>query len=417
MWKAAPVSAPTRQAMAGIIARGVDLAVATTKIPVAPDKHSIDPGPIVVSGFHSDVLGLGTAARLTTAGLRRSGYSPIEHDLAFLRETPVYEDVRLPEGRGGVWIAHMNPPELLRLLFMARKSKGLDRYRVGYWAWELDTLPPKWTKAAVALHEIWTPSRFVQSTVQAALPAGRRNDVKVVPHPIESTDIAAPPGVDFQWDSVNVLTMADFRSTSLRKNPAGAIRAFIKAFPTPAPGVRLICKFIATDFAPEVYRVLRDSASGRNDIVFLDEKMSDAEVSGLIARCEVLLSLHRSEGYGLTLAEAMRCGRCVVATGWSGNMDFMDDTCAILVPYKLVPVGNEGPYGEWGGRWAEPDLDFAAESLRVLVSSPEKRARLGAAAAARLAAHTAQFSDFIRAASWRKYVSADGIRETSDLNV
>jgi glycosyltransferase involved in cell wall biosynthesis len=410
VWKAAPIPTVARKAVSGVIARGVDIALATAKVPAAPFAHRINPGPIVVSGFHSDVLGLGTAARLTTTGLRRLGYAPIEHDVAFLRTTPVYESVRLPAAGGGVWIAHMNPPELARLLFMLRNIDELNRYRIGYWAWELDVLPPGWAKVAAALHEIWTPSRFVQRTVRNGLPANRWNDVKVVPHAIEAICAQAPPGVDFPWEGVSILTMADFRSTALRKNPEGAIRAYIKAFPNPPPHGQLICKFIATDVATESYRNLRILASNRPDIIFLDKEMNDAEVLGLVARCEVLLSLHRSEGYGLTLAEAMRCGRCVVATGWSGNMDFMDDSCAIIVPYDLVPVGNEGPYGAWGGQWAEPDVEFAAEALRMLVNSPQMRERLGAAAAARLAAHDAQFSDFIAAAPWRNLASSECVR-------
>ena len=408
-WKAAPVPAAGRRAAAGAISRGMNLVLETAKVPPAPDKARISPGSIVVSGFHSDVLGLGTAARLTTAGLRRSGFSPIAHDIAFLRTTPVYENVRLP-GAGGVWIAHMNPPELIRLLFMLRKSTALDRYRIGYWAWELDVLPPAWAKAAAALHEIWTPSRFVQTTVRSGLPARRRDDVKVVPHAIEATDATAPPGIDFPWEGVSILTMADFRSTALRKNPHGAVSAYLKAFPEPVRGVRLICKLVATDVAAEAFQSIRSAATGRADIVFVEEKMSDAEVLGLVARCEVLLSLHRSEGYGLTLAEAMRCGRCVVATGWSGNMDFMDDTCAILVPYDLVPVGNDGPYGGWGGQWAEPDLDFAAKALQTLVSSPQTRDSLGAAAAVRIAAHEAQFVDFVDAGAWGEFVSGERMR-------
>ena len=366
----------------------------------------IQPGPLVVSGFLSDVLGLATVARITVAELKDAGLTPTEHDIAFLRQAPAYRNVELPGAAGGVWIAHMNPPELIRLLFMLRRSRNTARYRIGYWAWELDRLPANWARAAEALNEVWTPSRFVQDAVRASLPPQRHDDVKVLPHPIEPKAVGDPPGVDFPADTVTVLVMADFRSTSLRKNPIGAIQAFRRAFPEPRKGVRLICKLLAVDSAQRDYQAVLAETAGRDDIQFLERHMTDAEVLGLIQRCDVLLSLHRSEGYGLPMAEAMRLGRCVVATAWSGNMDFMDSNSAILIPYRLAPVGNEGPYGGLGCEWAEPDIDSAADVLRDLVASPEARARLGEAARKRIAAHKADSSDFLAAAPWRPLVHA-----------
>lgn len=417
LWRAAPVPHAVRRAMSGVISRGLDRTLASVPFSPAPQSAELAPGPIVVSGFHSEVLGLGTAARLTVAGLRRAGFAPVQHDIGFLRHTPLYENMDLPSGPGGVWIAHMNPPELNRLLFMLRSSNSLDRYRIGYWAWELDVLPPDWIPVSAALHEIWTPSRFVQAAVRKALPASRHDAIKVVPHAVEVAEVSTPPGVDFPEGTVTFLTMADFRSTSARKNPMGAVRAFTMAFPEPTPGVRLICKLVATDASCEDLGKLRSEAGGRADIIFIEQNMADAEVLGLIARCEVLLSLHRSEGYGLTLAEAMRFGRCVIATGWSGNMDFMDDRSAVLVPYALVPVSDGGPYSGWGGRWAEPDLDFAAQAIKTLARNAHRRASLGEAAEARVACHEGEFLEFLAVAPWRGLVRTGSNTRTDSLDV
>ena len=378
-----------------------------TPVPSAIPMTLIKPGPLVVSGFLSDALGLATVARITVAELKDAGFTPTEHDIAFLRQTPVYTNLELPGALGGVWIAHMNPPELTRLLFMLRRSRRTACYRIGYWAWELDRLPANWARAAKALNEVWTPSRFVQDAVRASLPPQRHDDVKILPHPIEPKEVASPSGVDFPADTVTILVMADFRSTSLRKNPIGAIQAFRRAFPEPRKGVRLICKLLSAETAQRDYLAVRAETAGRDDIQFLERHMTDAEVLGLIQRSDVLLSLHRSEGYGLPMAEAMRLGRCVVATAWSGNMDFMDSNSAILIPYRLIPVGAEGPYGGLDCEWAEPDIDSAANALRYLVASPETRARLGAAARIRIAAHKADSSEFLAAAPWRPLVQAE----------
>jgi glycosyltransferase involved in cell wall biosynthesis len=390
--------------LAGSINLAVNWAAISTPVPQAVPIDKIQAGPLIVSGFLSEVLGLGTVARITVAQIAAAGYSPVEHDIAFLRHMPIYQDIALPGGPGGVWIAHMNPPELNRLLFMMRGSRNLNRYRIGYWAWELARLPDDWSRTAKALNEIWTPSRFVQAAVRRALPPHRHDAVKVLPHPIEPKALAEPPGLDFPPGMLTVLVMADFRSTSLRKNPIGAIKAFRRAFPTPTKGVRLVCKLVAADTARQDYQSVRAATAGREDIHFLERRMTDAEVLGLIERSDVLLSLHRSEGYGLTMAEAMRLGRCVVATGWSGNMDFMDSNSAVLTPYRLVPVEGNGPYGGLDSEWAEPDVEFAANALRALIASPEMRARLGAAARDRIAAHKAEFSDFVKAAPWRSLI-------------
>jgi glycosyltransferase involved in cell wall biosynthesis len=115
--------------------------------------------------------------------------------------------------------------------------------------------------------------------------------------------------------------------------------------------------------------------------------LSHQENQSLLDQCDILLSPHRSEGFGLHLAEAMARGKCVIATGWSGNLQFMSYECAALLPYTLVPLHDPaGVYPQMRGAfWAEPDLKAGAGALAELAADADKRRRMGAAAKAAIA--------------------------------
>jgi len=119
------------------------------------------------------------------------------------------------------------------------------------------------------------------------------------------------------------------------------------------------------------------SIAGRKDIIVIDKYLSREQLHSLVNECETYISLHRSEGYGLTIAEAMSLGKPVIATGYSGNIDFMGPKNSILVPFELVSVGDDAyPYDK-NAKWAQPDLGFAADAMRKLHEDPELRTRLG----------------------------------------
>ncbi len=168
----------------------------------------------------------------------------------------------------------------------------------------------------------------------------------------------------------------DLKSTAARKNPWGAFEAYRRAVPEPQPGVKLVCKLTGFRQEPELFAALRQSVEARDDIVLIAEDLAAEDMTRLIASADILLSLHRAEGFGLLPAEAMWLGKCVVATGWSGNMDFMDEASSVLVPWRLIPVDD--PQQQYaGGCWADPDLDYAATKLRDLIAEPENRAAIG----------------------------------------
>ena len=171
----------------------------------------------------------------------------------------------------------------------------------------------------------------------------------------------------------------DFHSFVERKNPFAVARAFKKAFGE-RKDVVLVFKSINGDQYPEQLAEMREAAAGCS-VVVLDGYFSRDETLSLFASCDALVSLHRAEGLGLGMAEAMALGKPVVATAYSGNMDFMDVNNSLPVRYELVPLKESyGPYLK-GNLWAEPDVEHAAQQLRYLVDNPTEATAIGARAA------------------------------------
>ena len=408
LWRKAPLPDAVRRRLSPIINAAQILLLRRIGMERPPALADVPAGPLILSGFHNEVLGLGSAARATAAALETAGFSPILHDIGFVRKTAPYETAAFPSDEpGGVWIVHCNPPELERLLWTFRGGALNDRYRIGVWAWELERLPKGWIRMASALNEIWAPSRFVADAITRAFREENAPavPVRVMPHPLpQVTGVQADrKRFGLAKDRFVVLTMFDMKSTTSRKNPLAAIKAFTAAF-EPSDKAILVCKVVSMNSDADAARTLEAATAGRNDIVFMTQELSDQDVLSLIASADVVLSLHRSEGFGLVLAEAMRLRKCVVATGWSGNMDFMDSRCAVIVPYTLEAVGpNKLHYKE--GRWAEPDVAFAARKLRELYDDPDLRRRLGEAAAERIVGHEGLFYDHLNQAGWTAKIS------------
>ena len=185
------------------------------------------------------------------------------------------------------------------------------------------------------------------------------------------------------------LFVFDYESVAERKNPWGVMRAFRTAFPDPTPGGPvLVLKTINAELhLPDAERV-RVAASDP-DVLVLDGYLAADERDALMERADAYVSLHRCEGWGLTLAEAMSRGKPVVATAYSGNLEFMTETNSWLIPYRLTDIAEvSGAYRD-GGRWADPDIAAAARAMREIVENPAEAAKRGSEAARDLAARRA----------------------------
>jgi glycosyltransferase involved in cell wall biosynthesis len=339
-------------------------------------------GPIVVAGFHSSVVGIGEGARMFSAALRQAGLEVIDWDISadFGHPKLLAGDyvVTPPEGPG-VLVMHLNPVALVQLVAMKGAAPFQDRYCVGYWAWELPEAPKVWRHAFRYVHEAWTPSRFVADAVRPVAPAGA--PLRILPHPLEPPAAAQPDRARFGLppEGVVVLTAFDMRSSLARKNPHAAVEAFRLASQT-APGATMVCKVAGWHSAPAVAAALEARLSEIPNTVLITEWLSEADMAALLAASDIVLSLHRSEGFGLLLAQAMLAGKATIATGWSGNLDFMTAENSVLVPAGFIEVEDaQGIYRS--GRWADPDVAAAAQSLASLIADEDRRRRLGERAA------------------------------------
>jgi glycosyltransferase involved in cell wall biosynthesis len=282
----------------------------------------------------------------------------------------------LSEASPAIWIFHLNPPELIGAL-AALGPRRVAGPRYGYWAWELPKAPRPWLRDAALLDEVWAPSRYVAQAFE-----GARAPVRVVPHPLFLDDYAhvlpAPRTPGFR-----AVALFDFNSSAARKNPMGAIEVMRRAFGDD-PTCELVIKTQNGAQHPgHVFGLLHEAAPGQH-VQVIDESWPYDDVKRLIAGADVLISLHRAEGFGLVMAEAMALGTPVLATAASGNVDFMDDASALLAPARLAPVDD--PQGIYRGQsWFEPDLETAAAALRRLRDEPGLRQRLAQASRVRVA--------------------------------
>ena len=259
-------------------------------------------------------------------------------------------------------------------------------YLIAMWYWELPALPEEMVSEIDRVDEIWVASEFVRDVFLRYT----TKPVLVMPCVVEPAADATITRTDLGLpeDAVIFLVTFDANSTIARKNPYAAIKAFEEAFGLGRRDVVLVIKVINLASYPVVQRDLREHMARLGGIL-LESNMAPGEIAALIQHCDVYVSLHRSEGFGLGLAEAMYFAHPVIATGNSGNMDFMNATNSLLVGYHSMVVHHnelsDNPNAmllyQPGNLWVDPDVHQAARLMRFLVENPAERTRIGERAA------------------------------------
>jgi glycosyltransferase involved in cell wall biosynthesis len=361
---------------------GVDDAASDSMQGGLPPATRVDEG-VNILGYFRGQFGLGEAARLYAQALIDQGYPVALSDMEL--ELPHGLDDRSLESRlgGGMpYETHLvcvNPDYLDAALARIHRGESHRPYVIGCWFWELEKIPVGWREAVDKVDEILVASSFVERAFRAftdkpihrvALPVG-----KLVDSGLSRRDFGLPE------DRFVFLTSFDFNSGLDRKNPIGAIEAFKLAFPSARRDVTLLVKSSNGHRYPEQFARLVDAASSDPRIMVRDDIIDRPHVRALQRCVDAYVSLHRAEGFGLGLAECMWIGKPVIATNWSGNVDFMDESNSCLVGSRLIPVERgQYPFAE-DQHWADPDVAEAARHMARLVDDPAFASRIGSKAA------------------------------------
>lgn len=336
-----------------------------TKLPY--DAHAYPEG-VNLFGYLKAQMGLGQGARLYARALQFSG---LPHTLlnfttgniakhndnefsTFLSADPLYNTN----------IIHVNAEQLPMVSLVYPLPAWDKRYNVSVWLWELEEFPDEWMSAFKYVDEIWTPSVFTSKSVAAKSPV----PVNTIPYGIYADTDARFNRNHFRLpdDQFLFLCMYDVNSMMERKNPIGAVNAFLQAFGVNNPDVGLVIKINNSNI--HELSLLKSKIKDYKNIYLIDMVMSKIEVNSLIKCCNSFISLHRSEGFGLVMAEAMYLGIPVIATNWSANTDFMNEENSCPVDFKFIDVGYHYYKSKPGQRWADPSEEHAAQYMKRLIN-------------------------------------------------
>jgi glycosyltransferase involved in cell wall biosynthesis len=344
----------------------------------APGQARPLPFGVTVIGYVRAESGVGESARSTLRALACTDVPRAVHDFRDGNVSRMGEQVddALPVSvRHAVSLFHINADQMSHARAALGDTWFGTPHRIGFWAWELERFPAEWHGAFDLIDEVWVPSAFCQRAVAEHAPV----PVLCMPHSVAIPEQLRPDRARFglKADSVVFLAMADVMSSPERKNPFGAIEAFERAFAGGHEPVELVVKVSNGERDPQAMERLRALAARDARIHLVADYLDRPTLNCLIDSADCFVSLHRAEGFGLVNAEAMARGKVVVATGWSGNMDFMSPENSLPVDYVLQPIASDiGPYRA-GQRWAEPDLDDAAQKMQRVAADQRLRERLG----------------------------------------
>jgi len=351
-------------------------------------KTTLSPGALLL-GHPFGVLGMGEHIRLSASAFSaaevpfgiRNIYGEYGLHLAEVHQDFPFKEKIVKDGCYRANVFHINADEMMNAQIHLGKALFTNRYNVGYWAWELSQFPREWRSALQLVDEVWAPSRFIEQAI------ANTTSSPVIRMPL-AVDFPEPNGMTRESFGLPekrflFLFFFDFTSYVQRKNPEGAIRAFLQAFPdVEDTRVGIVIKMNGMDLRPQEYKAFIESIDCEDPrILLMDRVLTDRETKSLVKLCDCFLSLHRSEGFGRGLAEAMYLGKPVIATGYSGNLDFTNEQNACLIDYQLIPVReHEYPFAK-GQKWADPDIDHAVWFMRRLVNEPPYAKTIGQHAA------------------------------------
>jgi glycosyltransferase involved in cell wall biosynthesis len=331
------------------------------------------PNGVNVVGVPNGQFGIGEDARTAARALMRAGFettvcpAPIKASTVYKSEwTDDFVQVDPVAKTNLICLPAVDTYQLILKDWAAVLS---GRYNICAWQWELPKWPERWMPLLNMADEIWAQSRFVQKVFESVT----EKPVIYMPLAIDKPNFTPLGKAHFglQERAYTFLSVFDCNSWIKRKNPMGAIRAFLAAFPPYRDDVCIVVKVMNSNRSSRDYQDLLSLAARDMRIVIIDQYLPRKEMLALIDACDVFVSLHRSEGFGRVIAEAMYIGKPVISTNFSGSIDFAFEDTAYLIDGPLVPL-SPGDYVDFEGQyWMDPDVDLAASVFRKCMEAPE----------------------------------------------
>ncbi len=332
-----------------------------------------------VVGYLRDETGVGESARATIRALHHHHF-PLAWTMVQSYHARKNDDsvLHLPQGHPyDINLFCVNADQMGVVYNELGAGFFAGKYNIGYWFWELDRLPEEWLDRFDYLDEVWVGSHFVQNALARVSPL----PVVIMGVEIDRRSVRVTRAMlGLPEDKFIFLFAFDMLSVFERKNPLAVVNAYRRAFGPHFRDTALVIKVTKLDMFPEHRDRLREAVAEVAGIL-IDGYLDRPQLDGLFAACDAYVSLHRSEGFGMTIAEAMSMGKPVIATDYSGNTDFMNVTNSYPVRYELVELEEDcGPYKK-GNVWAEPDVEHAAYLMRRVFENPGEASLIGARAA------------------------------------
>lgn len=332
-----------------------------------------------IAGYVNSEFGLGEGVRATIRAIEAASIPFVINNCTFNLHRKLDSSYKefTDDNPYPINIVQVNVDLINIFIGHVRPDYFQNRYNIGFWAWEMPDFPQEWKSAFNLFNEIWTYSSYCADAIAMAspIPVIKIMPSISLPQPSLSREVLGLP-----QDKFIFLLMFDFCSVFERKNPAATIEAF-KQVARSNEDVLLVIKFSNAEHFPEQRERLKALVEGYPSIKIIDGYLLRDQLNALIYNCDCYVSLHRSEGFGLTIAEAMFYGKPVIATDYSANTEYMNVGNSFPVKYELVTLAEDFlPYKK-GNMWAEPDIEHAAYLMRYVFENHNQAKQVGERAA------------------------------------
>ncbi|MFA9188291.1 glycosyltransferase [Flavobacterium magnesitis] len=324
--------------------------------------NKLDLGVNVV-GYIDGEFGLGEAVRLNLKAMESVGLPYAKIDYLKLKKGTINED----SFKYSINLIQLSLNDISDFFSGIQTTSFLNRYNILFLVWESEYVPEEIQKTLHLFHEIWTPSTYCRDIFRQHF----LGPIMTVPHPVEVdlTPLVKKGFLDiYDNQKYSFLFIFNFGSSIKRKNTLFLIQSFIKAFPVETD-VELIIKCSNAKNNPKDYALVLNEIRGKSNIKIVDIDLEKNDLNHFINQCDCYVSLHHSEGFGLTLAEAMCLGKPTIATNYSGNLEFMNEGNSFLVDYVINSIENPDVNFCDNTIWADPLLDDSVEKMRLVYTN------------------------------------------------